>query len=106
MSKSTLTYAVQLDLLESRGLTVNDDSHALHCLANYKLLPTLNLLAFYFTEKDWTVFKQATTFEQIWSLYNFDRELRKLVIEACKRLEISARSRWAYELGLEYGPQA
>jgi abortive infection bacteriophage resistance protein len=106
MSKSTLTYAVQLDLLKSRGLTVNDDSHALHCLANYNYY-RLSIYWRCFAEKEnHDRFQAGTTFEQIWSLYNFDRELRKLVNEACKRLEISARSRWAYELGLEYGPQA
>ncbi len=35
MSKATLTYKAQLNLLKARGLIVNDDAHALHCLANY-----------------------------------------------------------------------
>lgn len=106
MSKATLTYAEQLDLLISRGLIVNDEAHALHCLANYNYY-RLSIYWRCFTESgDHDHFKAGTTFEQIWELYNFDRGLRKLVNEACKRLEISARSRWAYELGQEYGPQA
>ena len=43
---------------------------------------------------------------QIWALYEFDLRIRHLVLEASKRVEISVRSRWAYEVGHAHGPQS
>ncbi|WPJ97525.1 Abi family protein [Coraliomargarita algicola] len=106
MNKPPLTYVAQLQLLKDRGLTVDDEAYALHCLANYNYY-RLSIYWRCFTDPtNHDRFHAGTTFEQIWQLYDFDRELRKLVNEACKRLEISARSRWAYELGQAYGCQA
>ena len=106
MSKTPLDYSNQLARLRSRGLIVNDENFARHCLANYNYY-RLSAYRFPFTAQgDPDTFLPGTTFEQIWQLYDFDRELRKLVIEACKRVEISVRSRWAYEVGHQLGPQA
>ena len=106
VSKDRLTYKEQLELLKSRGLTIDKEADALSCLANYNYY-RLSIYWRAFTEpQNHDRFQKGTTFGQILSLYNFDQELRKLVNEACKRLEISARSRWAYELAQEYGPQA
>jgi len=51
-------------------------------------------------------FLPGVTFEQLWALYDFDRRLRGLVLEASKRAEISIRSRWAYEVGHRHGALA
>lgn len=106
MSKTPLDYQAQLDLLKARGLVVNDEPFALHCLAHHNYY-RLSAYRFPFTvQGDPDTFLPDTTFEQIWQLYDFDRGLRKLIIEACKRVEISVRSRWAYEIGHQLGPQA
>ncbi len=104
MSKPAKNYLEQLDLLKARGLVVTDEPAALHCLAHhnyYRVSP----YRFPFTlpgNRD--AFLPGTTFEQLWALYSFDRSLRHLVIEACKGVEISLRSRWAYEVGHRLGP--
>lgn len=104
MSKPAKNYQEQLDLFKSRGLVVADEPFALHCLAHhnyYRLSP----YRFPFTvpgNRD--AFLPGTSFEQLWALYSFDRSLRHLVIEACKGVEISLRSRWAYEVGHRLGP--
>jgi abortive infection bacteriophage resistance protein len=106
MSKMPLSYQAQLDLFKSRGLIVNNEAFALHCLAHHNYY-RLSAYRFPFTvQGDPDSFLPDTTFEQIWQLYDFDRGLRKLIIEACKRVEISVRSRWAYEIGHQLGPQA
>lgn len=103
-SKDAHTYQEQLDLLKARGLVVADEPSALHCLEHhnyYRLSP----YRFPFTPPgNRDVFRPGTTFEQLWALYTFDRQLRHLVIEACKSVEISLRSRWAYEVGHRLGP--
>ena len=51
-------------------------------------------------------FVQGTSFDQIISLYDFDRHLRLLANDAIERVEVSLRTRWAYVLGHKAGPTA
>ena len=106
MSKPARTYTEQLQILKGRGLGVPDEPFALNCLAHHNYY-RLSAYRFPFTlpgQPD--QFLPGTTFNQIWDLYQYDRELRRLVIEGCKRVEISVRSRWAYEIGHQLGPLA
>jgi abortive infection bacteriophage resistance protein len=106
MSKPALTYQQQLDQLKHRGLAVPDEALALHVLEHHNYY-RLSAYRFSFTlPGNPDQFLPGATFTQIWDLYHFDRSLRQLVLEACKRVEISARSRWAYELGHLLGPVA
>jgi abortive infection bacteriophage resistance protein len=43
-------------------------------------------------------------FDQVMSLYRFDRKLRLLLLDAIERLEVSLRSRWSNEMSLRNGP--
>ncbi len=106
MSKPAKTYPDQLQILKERGLRVPDEPFALHCLEhhNYYRLSAYRFPYTLTAQPD--QFQPGTTFNQLWNLYQFDRELRRLVIEGCKRVEISVRSRWAYEVGHQLGPLA
>ena len=106
MSKPARTYQEQLDLLKSRGLSVPDEPFALHCLAHLNYY-RLSAYRFSFTVPgNPDQFRPGATFTQLWELYHFDRTLRSMVLEACKRVEISVRSRLAYEIGHQLGPLA
>lgn len=106
MSKPAETYIQQLARLKSRGLVVGDDAAALHVLEHHNYY-RLSAYRFPFTVAgNPDQFLPGATFAQLWQLYQFDRSLRQLVMEACKRVEISVRSRWAYELGHRLGPLA
>jgi abortive infection bacteriophage resistance protein len=102
--KDAKTYLEQLGLLKSRGLVVADDQFALHCLEHhnyYRLSP----YRFPFTAPgNRDAFLPGTSFEQLWKLYTFDHNLRHLVIDACKSVEISLRARWAYQVAHALGP--
>jgi len=105
-SKPPKTYQEQLQILKDRGLTVSDESHALHLLQHHNYY-RLSAYRFPFTTSaNPDQFLPGTTFEQLWSLYHFDRTLRQFVSEALKRVEISVRAHWAYVLGHAYGAQA
>lgn len=43
-------------------------------------------------------FKPGTRFEDVLQHYNFDRELRLLLLDAIERIEVAVRTAWAYEL--------
>ncbi|MEL7190163.1 MAG: Abi family protein [Pseudomonadota bacterium] len=49
-------------------------------------------------------FQSGTTFEQIIELYEFDRHLRLLVMDALERIEVALRGSWAYALAHSGGP--
>ena len=51
-------------------------------------------------------FPPGTRFDDVVSLYVFDRELRLLVMDAVERLEVSVRTQWAYRLAHAHGPHA
>lgn len=51
-------------------------------------------------------FKPGTHFDDVVSLYVFDRELRLLVMDAIERLEVSIRTQWAYQLAHRHGSHA
>jgi abortive infection bacteriophage resistance protein len=103
-SKPALDYAAQLRLLESRGLTVTDRSFALHTLQhlNYYRLSAYRFPLTVMGNPD--QFLPGVTFADLWTLYDFDQMLRRLVMDASKRVEVSIRAHWSYVLGHKYGP--
>jgi len=106
--KPPTTFDEQLAILIQRGLVVPDEDipFALQCLEHHNYY---RLSAYRFPLADPeqpNCFLPGTTFEQLWGLYCFDRQLRLLVMEGVKRLEISARTHWTYNLAHEYGSQA
>jgi abortive infection bacteriophage resistance protein len=106
MSKQATTYSEQLDVLVSRGLVIENRAFAEHCLAHHNYY-RLSAYRFSFIENgNPDCFIPGTRFEQLWNLYHFDRGLRQLLLEATKRIEISVRSRLAYEVGHRLGPLA
>jgi abortive infection bacteriophage resistance protein len=105
-TKPATDYSGQIAILARRGLVVPDPAFAAHCLAHHNYY-RLSAYRFPLTiPDDPDQFLPGTTFEQLWALYDFDRQLRLLVHEACKRVEISVRSHWAYQVGHRHGSQA
>lgn len=104
--KPPKTFDEQIDLLQSRGMVIEDRKAAHHYLShlNYYRL-TAYWLPF---EADHSShrFHSATNFNAVLNLYVFDRELRLLLLDAIERVEVSLRTQWAYHLAHEYGAHA
>ena len=102
-NKTPKTYREQLGIFKSRGLIVPDEDFAEHCLRHHNYY-RLSAYRFPFTVPDNVdLFKGGTTFDQLWDLYCFDRNLRLLVMQGVKRLEISTRTNLAYNLAHRHG---
>lgn len=102
-AKSALTIEEQVRLLQERGLSGDPKVMAakLHEVSYYRL----SGYTFPFRDaKD--VFRANTSFDLVWDHYVFDRQLRLLVLDAVERVEISVRTRLAYELAHQRGPFA
>lgn len=110
-NKPSLTLDDQVALLKSRGLLFQDDARVKHYLTH---------IGYYRLSAYWLPFEQPsangidrnhqfqanTTFEQVLSLYIFDRQLRLLVMEAIERIEISVRTNWAHAMATRHGAHA
>src|SRR5438105_2857948 len=103
-TKPPRTYDEQISILESRGLVIGDRKFATACLTHYNYYRLSAYARPFLKSVDPAQFVSNTRFEDIWELYQHDRKLRRLVNEATKRVEISVRSRWAYEMGHAIGP--
>lgn len=77
-----------------RGLLCTDRDRAIRALSHVSYY-RLNGYARYFYVPDNSaspVFKFGTTFEKIWQIYRFDRELRLLTLDAIERIEVAIRT--------------
>ena len=101
-AKPHLPYEDQVNLLISRGLACPDRSRALLWL---KRVGYYRLSAYFlpFKNAGTDSFRPGTTFDQILDLYEFDSNLRLLVLEALDSIEVCARAVITYHLAKELG---
>jgi abortive infection bacteriophage resistance protein len=94
----------QIALLQQRGLIINntvDVSQFLQHIGYYRLAGYWQIFQNDLVSHS---FIPGTTLEQIMELYNFDRELRFLLLDAIERIEVSFRSVMVNEMSGNYGP--
>jgi abortive infection bacteriophage resistance protein len=104
-NKPALSIADQINKLIGLGMTVADRPLTEHCLQHisyYRLsaywLPFENP-----KRQAGQRFKSGTTFESVIALYDFDRKLRLLVLDAIERIEVAVRGSWAYQMAMRGG---
>lgn len=105
-AKSAKTFQEQVQLLQSRGMLIDDVQEAIFYLQH---LNYYRLGAYWLPfELDHAThqFKPNTRFKDVLRLYIFDRELRLLMLDGIERIEVSVRSQWAYHLATLHNPHA
>nr|VFK62064.1 MAG: Abortive infection bacteriophage resistance protein [Candidatus Kentron sp. TC] len=104
--KPPKTFEEQVDLLQSRGMIIDDRSAAPHYLAH---LNYYRLTAYWLPFQENRVthrFKPGTLFSKVVDLYMFDKKLRLLLLNAIERIEVSVRTQWAYHFAHKHGAHA
>lgn len=102
-SKPAQTPASLLAKLEAQGLVINDHTQAIRYLTfvgHYRLKGYW----FHLIDPATKIFKAGTTFDMIRDRYEFDREIRALILEAVERLEVAVRGAKCNHLSLKYSP--
>jgi len=102
-AKPALSPAALLSHLQRRGLTVLDPIPALAALEHvgyYRLLIYMRPLQ----QLPQKSFLPGTTFEAVLDLYNFDRELRLLCLDAIERVEVALRAAIVSQVAVAHGP--
>lgn len=106
--KPSLTPQELVEQLISRGLLIEDHEKAeiLLTYVNYYKLRAYFIPFDVKGPEGAHHFKAGTRFQDIFSLYRFDRKLRILVNDMLERFELALRTRWAFELSQAKGGQA
>ena len=92
-TKPAITVAEQLALLKARGLSIHDEvraAHFLEAVSFFRLTPYMR--PFQLPGHPDHAFLPGTGFRQLSQLYDFDRRLRLLLIDAVERVEVAIRS--------------
>ncbi len=105
--KTSTSIPDQIELLKRRGMSADDEPRARHYL---------NFISYYRLRAYWLpfevpakedgdhAFREGTSFEDVLTLYIFDRELRLLVLDAIERVEVALRALWAHHMAMKYEP--
>ncbi len=105
--KTSTSIPDQIELLRRRGMSVDDEPRARHYL---NFISYYRLRAYWLPfevpakEDDDHAFQEGTSFEDVLTLYIFDRELRLLVLDAIERVEVALRAQWAHHMAMTHGP--
>lgn len=101
IEKKFKTLDEQVDILKHKGLKISDVRYAKEVLLreNYFFINGYRHL---FVNKDKT-FKEGTTFEELYSLFLFDRFLRNIVFKYLLVIENNLKSIFSYQLSKKYG---
>lgn len=99
-SKPPLTIEQQIAHLRAHGMEISDVACAAYWLRH---------VSYYRLSAYWLAFERpkgsagirflpGTTFERVTALYDFDRNLRRLVMRGSEHVEVALRGSWAYQL--------
>lgn len=99
--KNPITFEKQVDLLKSRGCIIDDD---VFCQKKLQLINYYRLSAYFlpFKNKD-SSYKKETSFRRVYRIYQFDSELRSILLSALEEIEIFLRCNFAYFHAHKYG---
>ena len=102
--KEFKTIEDQIDLLKNRNISFKDEELAKNILLNSNYYNIVNgYKDLFLDDKNKTLYKCGTQFEEIYALYDFDRQLRNIFLEFILKIENSLRSLIAYEFSKTYG---
>ena len=92
----------QVEILKFKGLIINDENYAKKILLreNYFFLMGYRHL---FMEPGDRHFKEGTTFEELYSLFLFDRSIRNVLFKYILVIENNLKSITSYQLSKKYG---
>ena len=91
----------QIEILQSRGLSISDPAFAEVFLYknNYYRISGYSL-----TLRNHDVFSKTAEFQNIVDIYEFDHELRHVLLKYIEVIEVTIKSIYAYEFSKKFGP--
>lgn len=103
-TKKSLSTDEQIEILSKRGLIISDRDSAFRYLSTvsyYRLSAYFKPFQIYGDHDHH--FKPNITFDRVWQIYVFDRELRLHISDALERIEIALRTALSDMMSIKYG---
>lgn len=91
-----------IDYLISKNVIINDRELALKNIEKYSYYSIINGYKFVFKDNDNT-YKEDTSFEEIFALYEFDKNIKAIFLKFTLEIEVIIKSLIANTLAEEYG---
>ena len=104
--KPATTHAQQIAKLQQRGMVISNPQAAEQLLQHIQYYRLSAYWLPFESNHQTHTFNAGTTLEQVVQLYQFDRHLRLLLLDAIERIEVSIKSQWAYQLAHHHNPHA
>src|SRR5699024_7894280 len=98
--KKPTTFSEQVELLKLRNLYIEDAEFAEKTL---RRINYYRLSAYMLTLKEDNIFIEGTTFNELVAIYEVERKLSLLLVEALDNIEIAFRTRVSYLIAHKYG---
>ena len=102
--KPATSISEQIALLQERGLSIRNNEIAEHYLLHVGYYRLAGYWQIFQKDRTKHIFVEKATIEHIIDLYNFDCELRLLLLDAIESIEVSFRSVLSDELCCVYKP--
>lgn len=99
-NKPAIDVDKQIELLKSRNLIISNINYAKTILSNITYYRLSSYMKFF--QKD-DKFYENVNFEDITYLYNFDKDLKSLIFENIRILEIALRAKICLHMCTNYG---
>lgn len=103
--KDFLTFDEQIELLKTRGLIIENEEEVKKILKTENYYNVINGYKDLFIDKESETekFIEGVTFEEIYSLFCIDRQIRNILFQNILKVENTLKSLIAYEFSKEYG---
>ncbi len=101
--KVAFNHSEHINLLKLRGLNITEHGNLPQFLQSIGYYRLSGYFFPYYISIASKRFKDGTTFSDITALYNFDRELRLIVLDAIERIEVALRATISNHMSINYG---
>ncbi len=102
--KDFKTYSQQILILKKRGVVVKNEEKAINILRNTNYYTLINGYKNLFQKVNTDEqYIEGVKLEEVYALYNFDRELRAILMDVLLEVENKFKSIVAYEFSKQYG---
>ena len=91
-----------IEHLESKNIIIDNKNIALNIIDNYSYYPVINTYKYVFQKSDNTYFENVR-FDEIYSLYSFDKNIRTIFLKYALEFELKIRGIMGNILAKNYG---
>ncbi|MBY7704565.1 Abi family protein [Vibrio harveyi] len=105
LTKEFKTFEQQIEILKSRGLVIEDNQQVIEILKQenyYNIINGYKDLFLNDNKNNKECFKNGTTFDEIYSLFLFDRELRSIILKYILLFERDFKTIMSYNFSQKY----